>query len=76
MVKKGNTTVVQVLLKWSGTPSSYATWEDFHVVKTRFPQVLAWGQASSQGGWIVMTLPWVCRSSQGGTRGQYKCNPL
>jgi hypothetical protein len=50
MVKKGNTTIVQVLIRWSGMPSSYATWEDFHVVKNRFPEALAWGQASSQGG--------------------------
>jgi hypothetical protein len=50
MVKTGNAAVVQVLLRWSGLPSSCATWEDFTVAKNRFPKALAWGQASSQGG--------------------------
>jgi hypothetical protein len=69
MVKKGNAATVQVLIRWSGMPSLCATWEDFHVVKNRFPQALAWGQASSQGG-IAMTLPTAHRFSQGGSDGE------
>jgi hypothetical protein len=30
-----------------------ATWEDWEVLKVRFPSVLAWGQASSSPGGIV-----------------------
>jgi hypothetical protein len=50
LVKKGNTTVPQVLVKWSKLPASSAMWEDYYVVKTRFPCASAWGQAASQGG--------------------------
>ena len=46
LVKKGNTAVPQVLVKWVGIPSSLATWEDLHVCKTRFPGAIAWGQAT------------------------------
>ena len=36
-MQKGNVAIVQVLIRWSGMPSLCATWEDFHVVKNRFP---------------------------------------
>lgn len=39
---KGNT---QVLIKWSGLPSSLATWETLETVKQAFPLVPARGQA-------------------------------
>jgi hypothetical protein len=70
MVKKGNAAVVQVLLRWSGLPSSCATWEDFTVAKNIFPKALAWGQASSQGGRIVTTLPRMHRFRQGNKRAR------
>ncbi|WVZ85793.1 hypothetical protein U9M48_032667 [Paspalum notatum var. saurae] len=50
LVKKGNQAVTQVLIKWTNLPTSSATWEDYNVVKERFPSAVAWGQATSQGG--------------------------
>jgi hypothetical protein len=55
LVKKGNTVVPQVLVTWSGLPSSSATWEDHNVLKTRFPTAPAWGQAISPAGGGVKT---------------------
>jgi len=53
-VKKGNKAIPQVLLKWTSLPESSATWEDYYVVKQRFPNAVAWGQATSEGGGNVM----------------------
>jgi hypothetical protein len=53
LVKKGNAAVPQVLIKWTGLSADTATWEDWEVLKVRFPAVLAWGQASSLAGGIV-----------------------
>jgi hypothetical protein len=53
MVKKGNAAVVQVLLKWTSLPEDYATWEDWEVITSKFPEMLAWGQASAPQGGIV-----------------------
>ena len=50
LVKKGNKAIPQVLLKWTSLPESSATWEDYYVVKQRFPNAVAWGQATSEGG--------------------------
>lgn len=50
MVKKGNQAITQALIKWKHLPEESATWEDWDVLKTRFPSVLAWGQASSLQG--------------------------
>ena len=41
LVKKGNHTIAQVLVKWTRLPLSSATWEDFNVLRTRFPTSLA-----------------------------------
>jgi hypothetical protein len=49
-VKKGNSVVPQVLVKWTNLPETSATWEDWHVVKTRFPDAIAWGQSIAQAG--------------------------
>jgi hypothetical protein len=46
LVKKGNSVVPQVLIKWTGLPADRVAWEDWEVLKTRFPSVLAWGQAT------------------------------
>ena len=46
LVKKGNKAIPQVLLKWTHLPESSATWEDYYVVKQRFPDAVAWGQAT------------------------------
>lgn len=47
LVKKGGKAVPQVLIKWNLLPAASATWEDFYIVKDRFPSARAWGQASS-----------------------------
>ena len=50
VVKKGNTAVPQVKLRWTGLPPSSTTWEDYYIVKHRFPDAPAWGQAASRAG--------------------------
>jgi hypothetical protein len=45
--------IPQVLIKWTGLTADQATWEDWEVLKARFPAVLAWGQASVSPGGIV-----------------------
>jgi len=54
LVKKGNAVIPQVLIKWSKLPEASSTWEDYNVVKERFPVALAWGPASSSAGGDVM----------------------
>ena len=41
LVKKGNTAIPQVKVTWTGLPSSATTWEDYHVIKKRFPDAPA-----------------------------------
>jgi len=53
LVKKGNSAIPQALIKWSNIPAEAATWEDWDVLKHRFPEILSWGQESSQGGAVV-----------------------
>lgn len=54
LVKKGNKAIPQVKILWSGMPSHAATWEDYNVIKQRFPSAPAWGQAvSSAGGGVT-----------------------
>jgi hypothetical protein len=50
LVKKGNRVVPQVLVKWTNLPETSATWEDWHVVKTRFPDAVAWGNQQLKPG--------------------------
>ena len=57
LVKKGNSAVPQVLMKWSSLPDASATWEDLYVLQKRFPACLAWGQASASAGGNVTTVP-------------------
>ena len=54
LVKKGNTAIPQVKVTWTGLLSSATTWEDYNVLKKRFPDAAAWGQATTQGGRDVM----------------------
>jgi hypothetical protein len=44
---------VQVLIKWSSLPTDHATWQDYEVLKHRFPFAPAWGQAVSPEGGTV-----------------------
>jgi hypothetical protein len=55
MVKKGNHSIPQVLIRWTNLPEDATTWEDYYVVKQRFPEALAWGHASSEAGGDVST---------------------
>ena len=54
--KKGNASHLQILVKWTTIPASSAAWEDYQVLKDRYPAAPAWGQAGSSGGGIVGTL--------------------
>jgi hypothetical protein len=40
---KGRRTVAQVLVQWSGSPASTATWEDHEALRQLFPHAPAWG---------------------------------
>ncbi|CAO2149208.1 unnamed protein product [Urochloa humidicola] len=57
VISKGVLAVTQVLIKWSGWPSAMATWEDLVCLQQKFPYAPAWGQADSQGGEDVSTVP-------------------
>jgi hypothetical protein len=50
VVNQGNRSVVQVLVKWSSSPASLATWEDLEPLRQRFSKATAWGQAVFQEG--------------------------
>ncbi|KAK2630877.1 hypothetical protein QOZ80_UnG0719800 [Eleusine coracana subsp. coracana] len=54
---KGVRAVSQVLIKWSATPQSLATWEDEEALRQQFPCAPAWGQASLQKVGSVTTTP-------------------
>jgi hypothetical protein len=53
LVKKGNTATPQVLIRWAHVPDDCATWEDYYVLKNRYPDATLWDeeqdQESSQG---------------------------
>lgn len=49
-MKKANESYLQVLIKWSSLPPELATWEDYKVLKERFPEAAAWGQAATREG--------------------------
>ena len=53
LVKRGNSALVQVRIKWANLPVEAATWEDYNVMRARFKTAPAWGHAGSQGGGIV-----------------------
>jgi hypothetical protein len=55
MVKKGNAPMVQVRIKWSALPNEAATWEDYDVLRLRYPNAVIWEGASSQEGDNVIT---------------------
>ncbi|WVZ56374.1 hypothetical protein U9M48_006918 [Paspalum notatum var. saurae] len=53
LVKKGNHAITQVRVQWTALPPTATTWEDYHVVRARFPSAAAWGQAPFQEGGVV-----------------------
>jgi hypothetical protein len=50
LVQKGNRAIPQVRVTWKGLPDTVATWEDYNIIKQRFPRAPAWGQADSPAG--------------------------
>jgi hypothetical protein len=50
MVKKGNSAVPQIKVSWSTLPTDCATWEDYHVLRRRFPEAAIWKEVLPQGG--------------------------
>jgi transposase InsO family protein len=54
--QRGHRTVIQVLVQWSGTDVTQATWEDLEQLKQAFPYAPAWGQAGFQEEGIVNDL--------------------
>jgi hypothetical protein len=39
----------QILIKWRGLDANHATWEDYDLIKLRFPQAPLWDRDRSQG---------------------------
>lgn len=42
--------MVQELVRWGSLAPEWATWEDYEVVRARFPEPIAWGQAPARRG--------------------------
>ena len=55
LVRKGSAAVPQVQVSWTGLLESVVTWEDYNVLKDRFPSAAAWGPAGSSAGGDVTT---------------------
>lgn len=55
LVQKGAAAVVQVLIKWVGLPAEMSSWEDYTVLKDRFPDAIIWSPDAARGGENVMT---------------------
>ena len=49
LVKKKNTAHLQILVKWATLPAASATWEDYDILKLKFPRAPVWVQAGSSG---------------------------
>ena len=37
LVKRGKAAIPQVLIQWTGLPLTSITWEDYNVIRQRFP---------------------------------------
>jgi hypothetical protein len=55
MVRRGDTEVARVLIKWSNLSPELATWEDREVLQQQFPAAPAWGHAGTQAWGSVST---------------------
>jgi hypothetical protein len=49
MRKKGNDSVVQIKDQWGNLSPESATWEDYDVLRLRFPEATIWEEVLSQG---------------------------
>jgi hypothetical protein len=63
MMKKGDLPVVQMLVKWSTLPESAATWEDYEVLRRRYPDATIWEGAAFQGEDNVTLVPDIANDS-------------
>ena len=54
MVQQGNAAAPQVLIQWSNLPEDCATWEDYYVLRQRFPDAAIWEGDRAQEGKDVM----------------------
>ena len=50
LVKKGNTAIPQVFIKWTRLPATCVTWEDYNVLRKRFLMLLLGGKQEFQWG--------------------------
>ena len=53
VIRRGSSSLVQVLVRWSDSSDELATWEDKETLKQMFPRAPAWGQAVSKKGGIL-----------------------
>jgi hypothetical protein len=56
MVRSGNVAATQVLIKWRGLDEVQATWEDYALLKLRFPEAALWEADLAQGEGSVTSL--------------------
>jgi hypothetical protein len=49
LVRKGNAATPQILVRWAHMPENCTTWEDYYVLKTRYPDALIWEAETSMG---------------------------
>lgn len=57
MVRHGYTSATQILVKWHGMDAAQATWEDYYLLKQKFPSATIWGAVHSQEGEHVTPPP-------------------
>jgi hypothetical protein len=50
MVRSGHAAAMQILVQWHGLDANHATWEDYRLLKTRFPTASMWTVDQAQGG--------------------------
>lgn len=50
MVRDGYTAATQILVKWRGLDAEQATWEDYYLLKQKFPTAAIWDENHSQAG--------------------------
>jgi hypothetical protein len=48
---------VQLLVQWHGLPAEQATWEDYHVIRRRYPDAPILDEVQAQEGASVTPAP-------------------
>jgi hypothetical protein len=56
LVKKGSTTITQILIKWEGIPVEMVSWEDYTLLQSRFPNSSISGPTGASGGGTVTSV--------------------